>query len=216
MLFLISLILAISICLIGSRFIKRYTLLSYTIAMLLSLLVIVIEKRNFLGQVPSVVADYILSFFMKGTLPGALLVLVMFLGVMSKGCYLSKKGMAIRGELSIIACILLLPHSFVFGKGYFRTFGFGAAGVVSMVLLVIMLPLWITSYRMIRKRMQVKTWKRIQKMAYVFYTLFYLHIMLLMVPKAVEGNFKYFINILVYTVIFLLYAVLRIMKARRV
>lgn len=216
MLFLFSLILAISICLLGSRFIKQNTMVSYTIAMFLSLLVIVIEKRNVFGQVPSVVVDCILSFFMKGTLAGAFLVIVMFLGVMSKGCYLSKKGMAIRGELSIIACILLLPHCFVYGKDYFRTFGFGIAGAVSMVLLVIMLPLWITSYRIIRKRMQAKTWKRIQKMAYVFYALFYLHIMLLMVPKAMEGNFTYIINILVYSVLFLLYVVLRIKKARRV
>ena len=61
--------------------------------------------------------------------------------------------------------------------------------------------------------MKYKSWKKIQRFAYVFYGLIYLHIMLIMVPVAKTGNAQYILNVLIYSLVFLIYAVIRINKA---
>lgn len=130
--------------------------------------------------------------------------------------------MPIRAELSIIASILTLAHNIIFGKYHFVTL-FTApksmslnmllAAIISVVLIAIMLPLMITSFTSIRKKMKYKSWKKIQRFAYVFYGLIYVHIMLIMVPVAKTGNTQYIINVLIYSLVFLIYAVMRINKA---
>lgn len=57
-----------------------------------------------------------------------------------------------------------------------------------------------------------KTWKKIQKSAYLFYTLIYVHILILDIPKARSGNKEYLFNVMAYSVIFIFYAICRIRK----
>jgi len=56
---------------------------------------------------------------------------------------------------------LLTNFSFVFG----------------VLMFVVFLPLWITSFDVVRKRMTVHTWKKIHKLAYVFYASLFIHAM---------------------------------------
>ena len=59
--------------------------------------------------------------------------------------------------------------------------------------------------------MKAQTWKKVQKLAYPFFALIYIHIMVLFIPKAEEK----WLEIVVYTVVFASYAVLRITKAAK-
>ena len=80
-------------------------------------------------------------------------------------------------------------------------------------MVLIMIPLTIMSFKTIRKKMNAKTWKKIQRFAYIFYALIYIHIMVLFVPKAQKGREGYFLSVIVYSAVFIGYAAMRIRKA---
>ena len=131
--------------------------------------------------------------------------------------------MPIRGQLSIMASIMCLCHNIFFGRTYFIMMFTKpdamsavqlAAGVISIILIAIMLPLFIMSFPVIRKKMNPRKWKKIQRLAYVYYGLLYVHIMVLMIPGTVHGYVEYAVNITVYSIVFATYAVLRLRKTK--
>ena len=87
------------------------------------------------------------------------------------------------------------------------------AAVCSCIMILIMLPLFITSFRKIRRKMKAKTWKRLQRLAYVFYGLLYTHIMLLYLPSALEGKISAVVNVILYSIVYLTYGSMRISRA---
>lgn len=164
----------------------------------------------------------ILGIFAKGSLGTAMFVVVMYTGALPKGNKLIAPLMKIRGELSITAAILVLCHNFTYGMTYFRMLFTKtsllsatqlAAAVISLVLIAIMLVLTVTSFPSVRKKMQAKKWKQLQRTAYVFYGLMYVHIMLINIPYARLGLGMYIANVVIYSIVFLGYAAMRIAKA---
>lgn len=156
-----------------------------------------------------------------GALGTACFIFVMYAGALPNGHALMKKIMPIRGELSIFACLLTLGHNLSYGKnyltpGYLFSGPFSAAKAaawVSVILIVLMLVLTITSVKAVRRRFQPKSWKALQRWAYLFYALIYIHVLLLAVPNLLRGRSSYLVNLLVYSAVFLSYAVCRIQKA---
>jgi uncharacterized protein with FMN-binding domain len=65
----------------------------------------------------------------------------------------------------------------------------------------------------VRRRMNGVTWKKLQRLAYPFYALLYVHVMMLMVPPALRGERGYDITVFVYSFIFISYFAMRIVKA---
>jgi uncharacterized protein with FMN-binding domain len=129
--------------------------------------------------------------------------------------------MPIRGELSILAAILTLGHNVGYGKTYFvRLFtdaeSMGTsqlvASVLTVAMLLIVLPLTVLSFPSVRRRLQPKRWKSIQRLAYGFYALLYVHVMVLCVPQARMGRSGYLLNVAVYSLVFIGYAVCRVKK----
>lgn len=164
----------------------------------------------------------ILGIFAKGSLGTAMFIAVMYAGALPKGSKLIAPLMKIRGELSITAAILVLCHNFTYGMTYFRMLFTKtsmlsatqlAAAVISLVLIAIMLVLTVTSFPSVRKKMQAKKWKQLQRTAYVFYGLMYVHIMLINIPYARLGLGMYIANVVIYSIVFLGYAAMRIAKA---
>ena len=218
MLFLLALALAAALTLSCSKAIKKHAYVFYGAALVLAA---VFGFVRFTG-VPAWVTKYVLGLFQRGALATALWVIVMFTGALPAKNALRKIWLPIRGQLSILAAILSLCHNATFGKVYFvalvkNTAALSTAqlmaAVLSIVLLVIMVPLTVMSFPQVRRRMNAKVWKNIQKAAYVFYAALYIHIMLIMVPMARMGIFSYQIDVCIYSLVFLAYFIARITKA---
>ncbi len=170
---------------------------------------------------PIWIKQNILGIFAKGSIGTAMFVMVMYAGALPNGSRFMAPLMRIRGELSITAAILVLCHNATYGMTYFRLLFTKAsalsatqrmAAVISIVLIIIMIVLTITSFPSVRKKMKPREWKRLQRSAYVFYGLMYIHIMLINVPFARQGNVNYIVNVFVYSIVFLVYAAMRIGK----
>ena len=61
--------------------------------------------------------------------------------------------------------------------------------------------------------MKAKTWKHVQRLAYAFYGLMYVHVMILLSSQARAGRMPARISVLACSVVFLGYAGMRIAKA---
>ncbi|KHS56230.1 MAG: hypothetical protein E6371_10785 [Terrisporobacter othiniensis] len=219
--FLISLIAAILLVAIGRNFIKKHANICYILTTVLSVALVVGSYTGVIWTMPAWFTTTILPILIKSTFSTAIFVIVMYTGAFKNGSKLIKFLMPIRAELSIIAGILTLAHNISFGKTHFvnlfnapelMSTNMRAAAGVSIVLIAIMVPLLVTSFRPVRKLMKPKMWKNLQRFAYLFYALIYVHVMLIMVPVALSGDTTYIINVLVYSVVFITYAVMRIAK----
>lgn len=170
---------------------------------------------------PQFVRQNIVGIFAKGTIGTAFFIIVMITGALPRGSKLIGPLMRIRGELSIMAAILVLSHNLTYGMTYFKML-FSApaalpavqrcAAVISLMLIVLMIGLTVISFPAVRKKMNSKKWKQIQRSAYVFYGLLYVHIMLINIPYARMGLHMYAVNVLVYSIVFAGYAAMRIRK----
>lgn len=218
MLLIISLIIVALFIYFLKDSLKKYANIFYIGAAVISIAVFLLE---FLPM-HLFVKNNILGIFAKGSLGTAMFVVVMYTGALPKGNKLIAPLMKIRGELSITAAILVLCHNFTYGMTYFRMLFTKtsllsatqlAAAVISLVLIAIMLVLTVTSFPSVRKKMQAKKWKQLQRTAYVFYGLMYVHIMLINIPYARLGLGMYVANVVIYSIVFLGYAAMRISKA---
>lgn len=218
MLLIISLIIVALFIYFLKDSLKKYANIFYIGAAVISIAVFLLE---FLPM-PLFVKNNILGIFAKGSIGTAMFVVVMYTGALPKGNKLIAPLMKIRGELSITAAILVLCHNFTYGMTYFRMLFTKtsllsatqlAAAVISLVLIAIMLVLTVTSFPSVRKKMQAKKWKQLQRTAYVFYGLMYVHIMLINIPYARLGLGMYIANVVIYSIVFLGYAAMRIAKA---
>ena len=218
MLLIISLIIVSLFIYFLKDSLKKHAGIYYIGAAVISIAVFLI---GFLPM-PLFLKNNILGIFAKGSLGTAMFVAVMYAGALPKGSKLIAPLMKIRGELSITAAILVLCHNFTYGMTYFRMLFTKtsllsatqlAAAVISLVLIAIMLVLTVTSFPSVRKKMKAKKWKQLQRTAYVFYGLMYVHIMLINIPYARLGLGTYIANVVIYSIVFLGYAAMRIAKA---
>ena len=224
MLFLISLFIAILVAFCLDKPLKKHPAAVYITAAVLTATSVVITQSD-ISVSSRFVRDYVIGIFSRGALGAAFWAVVMFAGAMPNGSAPVKKLMPIRGELSITAAVLTLAHIITFGMQYIRNIINGRTGsgdafrdffitcVLSLAMTLIMLPLTVMSFKAVRRKMNAKTWKKIQRLAYFFYAMIYIHIMVLFVPKAQKGREGYFLGVLVYSAVFIGYGVLRFRKA---
>ncbi|MDE7365525.1 MAG: FMN-binding protein [Ruminococcus sp.] len=220
MLFLIALILAFGFALLCGKPLKKYPFIFYAAAVIIttaSVMLVGTDTRS----LPEFINTYVIGLFTRGAFATALWYVVMFTGALPNGSAPIKKLMVIRGELSIFTAILTLGHNIGFGQTYFVRFFTDAermsanqktAAVLSIAMLVIMIPLAIMSFPSVRKKMNAKLWKKIQRTAYLFYAMIYIHVLVLYYPMAKAGREGVLFNILIYSVAFIGYAVMRIRK----
>lgn len=171
------------------------------------------------GLLPRAVASPLTLLMGKCMLSLALFVVVMYIGVFAKGSRVHQWLKPVRAELSILACILACGHMAVYLASYAPRLG-GALGanvlsalVVALALLVLLLVLGVTSFGFVKKHMRTDSWKRLQRWAYVFFGLVYVHLMLMLAPAASRGGEAAVASVPVYTVVFGAYAVLRVRRA---
>lgn len=220
MIFLLSLVLAALFIWGCAKPLKRHPAPFYIAATMIALVVLgcTIAGVTF----PEWFQNWVWPIVSRSAFSTALFAAIMWTGALPNGSKAIKHLMPIRGELSILACILTLGHNASYGLTYFR-FLFTqpsllpdnqlAAAICSLVMICIMLPLFVTSFKSVRKKMKASSWKKLQRLAYVFYGLIYAHVMLLTVPAAIQGRSGYLLTVLLYSVAFLGYAACRIQKA---
>lgn len=163
-------------------------------------------------------------YMQRGLIGFGLITVVMFIGVFPASSPVRKYLMPVRGELSIVACILTIGHVVNYFMSYFGRFleGFAslhmneiASFVVSFILVILLALLTVTSFNFIRKSMKSSTWKKVQILAYPFFVLTYLHIILILVTPNFSFDSKAFLAVVVYTGIMIAYVVLRLLQYRR-
>lgn len=149
----------------------------------------------------------------------ALFVVVMYIGVFPQGSRVHQLLKPVRSELSILACILTGGHMAMYLASYAPQLGMGMSGnvmgalAVALVLLVLLPVLGTTSFGVIKRHMSSDGWKRLQRWAYVFFGLVYIHLLLMLAPSAIRGGQTALASVAVYSVIFLGYAAFRLWRA---
>ena len=218
--FIISFILVILFVRFLGELLKKKPVIFYIAAAVIAAAVVVVHALGY--HFSGIFGNYIEPLFARAGISGAMFILVMYAGAAPAGSYISRKLMPIRGQLSIIASILTLGHNAAYGLTYFKNL-FSAsddmqtyqvlASICSIIMIVIMIPLFITSFIKIRRRMNGKKWKRLQRLAYVFYGLTYVHIIILIIPQVLRQRTWYVVSFILYTAIYLGYLVCRLLKA---
>ena len=196
---------------------KKHSTVFYIAAVLMAAAGYLVQTRLQPGIVRTILADYLTS----GTLPAALFVLVMYAAVLPRKSRLFRCAMSCRGELAILASLLGLTHMVYYGHAMGQKTaraGIMASGMelvtagVILLLVLLLVPLTVTSFKRIRRKMNGKRWKKLQRWSYLFYGLLYLHAAMAIYPRAVAGNPRYLADFCCYTAVFGIYAVLRVEK----
>ena len=139
--------------------------------------------------------------FTQGYLGLSLLYVVMLTGALKKKSKLHIKLMSVRREYSILGFIILSAHATKYLLEWIQgDIRFEWLGVIPFV---IMIPLFITSFMVIRKKFTYTTWKKIQSFAYIVYILMFVHLILVYTTK---------INLIVFILMFSVYFVLKTKK----
>ena len=199
--------------------VKKKPAVLYGICILLSLVSIFYPRE---GGLP------FLDFFFKkimqrGVLAGSLFIWVMLAPVLPKSFSGRKTIYLLRGEMAICASLITLAHNLAFGGKYFGALFLGQghislmelhAAIVSCLMILLLIPLTITSFQTVRRKMQAKTWKRLQNWSYLFYLLLYLHIFFIYQGALIRGKGEYFFTLMLYSFIFGFYGFLRIRQYR--
>ncbi len=215
----ISLLLTTLFAFYFQKNIKKRATYYYIFASIIACLTIYLAWTNSFKLMPSFLRT-IISFFSKASISGALFIIIMYIGILPRKSVFYKRLMPIRAELSIIASIITLGHNLAYGKHYFIALlsnkkmpsNLYYASIVSLIMIAIMLPLFITSFKSIRKKMKAKIWKRLQRTAYVFYFLLWLHIILIYTPSAHKGNFDALFRLSFYHIIYSIYIFAKLNK----
>lgn len=221
MLFVISLVIVAAFVYFFGEVLKKHPYIFYIGAAVLSVAASAAYSMCAGSTIPVFVEQNIIGIITKGSLGTAMFVAVMYAGALPDRTGIKKRLMRIRGELSITAAVMVLCHNITYGKTYFRLLFTDStampltqriAAVISLLLIVLLIVLTATSFPSVRKKMNPHSWKKLQRSAYVFYALTYVHIMLISLPYARSGLITSRINVIVYSIVFMVYAVMRLTK----
>lgn len=168
-----------------------------------------------------------LPLMQRCTLAMALFAVVMFTGTLKDGSTVKARLIPIRRQLSIMGCILALCHVVFYASTYIMQVAGIIAGsttqpgiaanlfvslVISLLITALLLVLTATSFLAIKARMKGSTWKKIQRLAYLFYALVFVHLAIILTPPALAGKEAAVESICVYAILFITYAALRIRR----
>lgn len=219
MIVILTLICSLAFFHFFGKALKKKPAVLYGICILLSLVSIFYPRE---GGIP------FLDFFFKkimqrGVLAGSLFIWVMLAPVLPKSFSGRKTIYLLRGEMAICASLITLAHNLAFGGKYFGALFLGQghislmelhAAIVSCLMILLLIPLTITSFQTVRRKMQAKSWKKLQNWSYLFYLLLYLHIFFIYQGALIRGKGDYFFTLMIYSFIFGCYGFLRIRQYR--
>lgn len=218
MTFLLTCACSVLACCLLRNPIRKAPWLFYLLAVAIVVFYFAMEPIGF----PHAIEIAMIALMSKCLVPFALFVFVMYIGVLPKGSKARRWVQPLRGPVSIIACILVLGHMVKYFALYLpRVLGgthvatnVMASFVIAIVLFALLFVLGLTSFNFVKNRMTTKTWHRIQTFAYLFYALSYIHLLIMLGPAALKGSGSAIESIVVYTVVFTVYVILRVLNSR--
>ena len=196
--------------------IKKHATFFYIGTIIISILSIIAPDKG----LPFIIEYLVNNILARGTLAGALFILVMVASV----CPAAKlRGLLLRtrGEMAIIAALFTLIHNIVYGQYFFVKLFTNIselntqrmlAAIFSLVMILLLIPLTITSFMTVRRKMNPKKWKSLQKLSYVFYGLLFVHIAMIFSVSILKGYLETLFDLTVYAVIYIVYLVFRAKK----
>ena len=213
--FVVALALSFALVWLCAKPLKRYPVPFYLGAVALVGLYLWGTGANVRGEAWS----YFQPLMQRCALAFLLFSIVMFVGVLGERSPLRVHLMPIRRQLSILACIFACGHIAFYAASYVPrltsaftgnlAFSLGLAALITALMAV----LWVTSAQRVKHAMKAANWKRVQRLAYPFYLLTYVHLALLLMPSAMAGNNVAVLSIAVYSIVVGAYVVLRLRKA---
>lgn len=202
--------------------IRKFYANIYFVFGVMSLLTMTYSILGFNGYVVTYLPGIkqVMDAILSGALGGSFFILVMYMGAVSMSFKPMKKLRIIRGELSIIAGIITIPHNFhyfinfiisrnsLLKGGVFSVWTNLMMFTSAIFAIAIMWPLFVTSFKHIRKKMTGKKWKSLQEYAYIFYAMIFVQVIMVYLsrPTSVMRN----INIAFYVLLFASYTALKI------
>lgn len=219
---LITLFITLFIIMLAENSIRKHPSIWYLSAFLLSLLCLLLPS-----SVPVWLTYFANNIIGRGTLATALFILVMYARILPPKSRLFRTLMSLRAPLAIMAAFMILLHNGTYFIHYYRNISQRnismtplerLAACCTILMLILLIPLTITSFSYFRKKLKGKTWKNIQRLSYLFYALIYLHVACLFSAQILQGNHTYQRELAIYTAIFGIYLICRIalyLKAKR-
>ncbi|MBX4264597.1 ferric reductase-like transmembrane domain-containing protein [Clostridium estertheticum] len=223
MIFIYSLIFVLLLSLLFTSNIKKNYWTYYLISIFIGIITTVYEVLRITSDVKIYGFPLFLEkIFIRGYISIAFFILVMFAGALNPKWKITRKLQNIRAELAIIASIFIIPHALIYFVRFIilklpKMFSTGvipklyiAYIIAGIIAFVIMIPLFITSFKRIRSKMQSGKWRKLQKRAYIFYFLIYIHILIIMLNEKETDLLK----LSSYTIIFGTYTILKLIKSK--
>ena len=198
--------------------IRRRPFFFYLFFVLLSLLSLFLPHK-FLTPPVAYVVNRLLK---RGVLAGSMFLWVMYAIVLPQKSRLQRVMMTLRAQIAIGASILTLAHNIAYGQRYFVLLFTNAgklksyeliAACFSLAMILLLLPLTVTSFQVVRRKMNAKRWKQLQRFSYLFYGLLYLHICFIYTGGLRKGKSEYLVQFALYTLLYGVYLMLRLTKA---
>lgn len=201
-----------------AKSIKKYYYVYYTLFAIPFLMVVGpsilrmcgVEMTFSFTRIP-VLGEILRDYIHMASLGHPLLIIIMYVGALDMKNLYVKRLMSIRKEISIISGFPVLTHSWIRTLNGFpdalkyftdhaefmnnprvtSALGAGITNtvlVLGIVMLVLFLILWITSFDAVHKRLGGRKWKQIQKWSYVLYALLFIHAIGLQVGRMVSNS----------------------------
>ncbi|MGE4320981.1 MAG: ferric reductase-like transmembrane domain-containing protein [Acholeplasmataceae bacterium] len=169
--------------------IRKYDRYIYIAVLLLAIIAFVLQQAPIFKPIN------------QGYIGLSLFYIVMITGAFPKKSKLRIQFSKVRKELSIIGFILVAPH----GLKYLFQFLNGEIDIpiYGIIVFVLMIPLFITSFSFIRKKFTYSNWKKLQSLSYLTYLGLFIH--MINVSDTIEKS-----NFILYVVLFTVYFILKI------
>ena len=212
--FLVALTVTVVACFALRGSIKKAPVVFYA----LSIAMVVIYFASFAATPPRWLQIALALTMGHCFLPIAMFAVVMYIGIFPYDGKVRHWLQPVRGPLSIMACFLALGHMIQYLMVYAPRVIGGAevsgnvlvSFFVAVLLFALILVLGVTSFEFVKKRMTAVTWKKIQRFAYLFYAATYFHLAIMLAPAALSGSSQAQASLGIYTVVFGVYLVARI------
>jgi DMSO/TMAO reductase YedYZ heme-binding membrane subunit len=158
----------------------------------------------------------------KGHVGFSFFTIVMFIGVFAKKSRVRRLLGPVRGELSIVSALLIIGHLMPYLLSYLVMAldivrfppGIVVSILTALVLLILLVILTATSFNRVKRHIDSSRWITLQKLAYLFFALVFVHMLGFLIGPLMHGSLYALINVAVYFLIFALYLITRLRRAR--